>query len=109
MALILTATNQTQTYGFGGTSSATAPPASPSASSLVGKRPILSGVTLTTNDPTSHAGEYIATSGVGTANTPASISPASGQRPSSPRARASNYAITYANASIGLTVNQATW
>ena len=105
--LTITANNQTLTYGFGGTSTALGTTAFTVSSGQLFNGDRISGVTLTTDDTTSGGGDYIATSGTGTANSPAHISPAIGSAVFS-SGSASNYAIIYTPDSGRLTVNQAT-
>ena len=91
--LTITASDQTQTYGFGslGTTGFT--------SNGLQNGETIGGVTLTTNDGTSTSGNYKATS------SPASITPTAA---TGGTFTASNYSITYNNAPTGLTVNKAT-
>ena len=101
--LTITANNQSKIYGFGGTSAALGTSAfKVSFGTLYGTDQIR-GVTLTTDDTTSGGGDYIATSGPGTANSPANISPASA---TFSLGIASNYSISYTVDSGQLTVNQ---
>ena len=103
--LTITANNQSKIYGFGGTSTALGTSAfKVSFGTLYGTDQIR-GVTLTTDDTTSGGGDYIATSGPGTANSPANISPVSGSAVFAVGI-ASNYSITYTADSGQLTVNQ---
>ena len=100
--LTIRANNQTQTYGFGGSSASLGTTLFSVSGTLYGSDHI-SGVTLTTDDTKSGGGDYIATSGPGTANSPANISPASSSTVFSVGI-ASNYSITYTAGQ--LTVNQ---
>ena len=103
--LTIRANNQSKIYGFGGTSAALGTSAfKVSFGTLYGTDQIR-GVTLTTDDTTSGGGDYIATSGPGTANSPANISPVSGSAVFAVGI-ASNYSITYTADSGQLTVNQ---
>ena len=102
--LTITANNQTQTYGFGGSSASLGTTLFSVSGTLYGSDHI-SGVTLTTDDTKSGGGDYIATSGPGTANSPANISPVSGSAVFAVGI-ASNYSITYTADSGQLTVNQ---
>jgi filamentous hemagglutinin family protein len=94
-AVTITAGDQTHTYGFGslGTTGF-----SLTSGSLYGTDNI-SGVTLSTNDATSASGNYKVTA------SPATITPSAAVFSSG---SSGNYAITYANAGTGLTVNPAT-
>ena len=100
--LTITANNQSKIYGFGGSSTSLGTTLFSVSGTLYGSDHI-SGVTLTTDDIKSGGGDYIATSGPGTANSPANISPASAIFSVG---IASNYSITYTADSGQLTVNQ---
>ena len=96
--LTVTASNQTQTYGFGGTSASL-------GTSLFGSSGLQNGetigsVTLTTNATTSTSGQY--NTDAHNSNHPWTLTPAAA---SGGTFTASNYSITYVNATIGLTVN----
>src|SRR5262249_18169431 len=90
--LTITASNQTKTYGFGGSSASLGPTAFTSSGLQNGET--IGSVTLTTNDTTSGSGNYKAGS--------FTITPSAA---TGGTFTASNYNITYANAPTGLTVN----
>ena len=93
--LTITASNQTQTYGFGslGTTGFSI------TSGQLFSSDAISGVTLATSDGTSTSGNYKYTA------TPATLTPSAAVFSSG---SSGNYAITYDNAATGLTVNPAT-
>ena len=91
LTITITASTQSKTYGFGGTSAALGTPAF-TASGLLGGDSV-SSVTLSTNATLSSSSNYNA----GTWTITPSAAIGSGL---------SNYTITYANASTGLTVAQ---
>ncbi len=90
-SLSITAANQNQTYGFGGTSAALGTTGF-TTSGLLGSDSV-SSLTLSTNATTSTSGNYNA----GTWTLTPSAAAGSGL---------SNYTITYDNASVGLTIVQ---
>lgn len=97
-AITIRATDQTRTYGFGGSAAALGTTGFEIvAGSLYASA--ISGVTLSTNAALSGAGRYNATNGTPWSLTPSAAAFSSGL--------ASNYAITYQDAPAGLTVNRA--
>ncbi len=98
--LIVTASNQTETYGFGGMSASLGTTAFTSSGLQNGET--IASVTLTTSASTSTSSNYNTDAYNG--NNPWTITPSAA---SGGTFTGSNYSITYANATTGLTINTA--